>query len=671
MNASATSSTHCPAPPGDGVRLAQTAASPRSVRSLGQPPDVLVDGYVRVSQVAGRGGERFISPTVQREQIEGWATANAVQIGQVFEELDESGARSDRPLLIAALERIECGASQGIVVAKLDRFGRSLVDGLAKIDRIAAAGGTFVSVQDGLDLSTPTGKLVLRIMFSMAEWELDRVRANWETARVKAMERGVHLSLAPLGYRRRADGRLVVEPAASAIVAEVFKRRGEGATIDSLIDFLDASGLETKRGSRHFVVSSVKGILTNRTYLGEARWGTHLKVGAHAAIVDDALWHRAQRPTRFQSNRRTSLLGGILRCGSCRLKMSVESGVFRNTIRGGTYRCPGRTSAGACPDPARVRGEEIEALVEDFVLGAAERLNSRCERRIALAEVELAKAKDKLSRYRDRSGALTVLTPENFAAGLAKRQSDVEIAAIAVADARRTNDGPRGVPANLESSWPTLSIAERREVIDEFLDCVFVMAGTEPVVERSHVYRRGCGPPDVPRRGVPLGEIEALLPSRHPGSTRLSRPRAWNPTRIEAELLDWRGTQDEWPSYVEFLLGGRARLHEQILGYGGTQYWARRLSWSRPPRATVWNPELIRGGLRPILTGRAEWPSAAEFESLGLGGLRRAVIRHGGITHWAAVSGLRLRPGTGSNAGPGMNQQPSPVRERQSRAPTG
>jgi hypothetical protein len=49
--------------------------------------------------VRGRDGERFISPAVQREQIEGWIALRGARLGEVFEELDESGARADRPLL--------------------------------------------------------------------------------------------------------------------------------------------------------------------------------------------------------------------------------------------------------------------------------------------------------------------------------------------------------------------------------------------------------------------------------------------------------------------------------------------------------------------------------------------------------------------------------------------
>ncbi len=97
---------------------------------------MLIDGYVRVSRIGGRSGERFISPTYQRQQIEGWARLHGALIGQVFEELDESGGRADRPLLKEAVARVESGESNGIVVAKLDRFGRSLTHGLAAIERI-------------------------------------------------------------------------------------------------------------------------------------------------------------------------------------------------------------------------------------------------------------------------------------------------------------------------------------------------------------------------------------------------------------------------------------------------------------------------------------------------------------------------------------------------------
>jgi hypothetical protein len=102
---------------------------------------MILDGYIRVSDVRRRSGERFISPVVQREQIERWAKLRGALIGHVFEELDESGGRRDRPLLMEAVERVERGESDGLVVAYLSRFGRSQLDGLTTIHRITRAGG--------------------------------------------------------------------------------------------------------------------------------------------------------------------------------------------------------------------------------------------------------------------------------------------------------------------------------------------------------------------------------------------------------------------------------------------------------------------------------------------------------------------------------------------------
>jgi DNA invertase Pin-like site-specific DNA recombinase len=134
-----------------------------------RPAALQVDGYIRVSRVGYRGGERFISPSVQRDQIVGWAAGRGAHLLEIWEELDESGSRVSRPLLESAVQRIEAGVSQGLVVSKVDRFSRSLLDGLVTIQRIEAAGGAFFSVLDGLDLTTDTGRFILRVMLSMAE----------------------------------------------------------------------------------------------------------------------------------------------------------------------------------------------------------------------------------------------------------------------------------------------------------------------------------------------------------------------------------------------------------------------------------------------------------------------------------------------------------------------
>jgi DNA invertase Pin-like site-specific DNA recombinase len=141
-----------------------------------------MDGYVRVSRVAGREGESFISPDVQRQKIAGWAELHDVEIVRWWEELDQSGRRRDRPMFQQALGRCEAGETGGIVVARLDRFARSAVDALEAIKRLNEAGARLVSVEDNFDGSTPMGRFAIGILTLIAELELDRITESLSTA---------------------------------------------------------------------------------------------------------------------------------------------------------------------------------------------------------------------------------------------------------------------------------------------------------------------------------------------------------------------------------------------------------------------------------------------------------------------------------------------------------
>jgi hypothetical protein len=145
-----------------------------------------VDGYVRLSDVAGRKGERFVSPAVQRQLILGWTTSRGVQVLEIFEELDESGRRPDRPLLEKALRPVENGISQGIVVSKVSRLGRSLLSGIAAMERTRAAGGRFVAVQNDL---IPAPTRFGSSCTSSCRWRSGRAIASARSGRPRARRR--------------------------------------------------------------------------------------------------------------------------------------------------------------------------------------------------------------------------------------------------------------------------------------------------------------------------------------------------------------------------------------------------------------------------------------------------------------------------------------------------
>src|SRR5690606_10203700 len=110
----------------------------------------------------------------------------------VYEEIDESGARADRPLLQRALRRIELGEVDGLAVYKIDRFGRSQLDGLMQLRRLREVGGVLISAGDGLDSTTPAGRQTMGILLSIAEGQIDSIRDTWHDSKARAVQRGVH-----------------------------------------------------------------------------------------------------------------------------------------------------------------------------------------------------------------------------------------------------------------------------------------------------------------------------------------------------------------------------------------------------------------------------------------------------------------------------------------------
>jgi site-specific DNA recombinase len=483
-------------------------------------------GYVRVSQVRGRGGESFISPKVQEARIRQWADAHGHHIGEVLVELDESGARRDRPLLMEAMRRVEAGESAGIVVAKLDRFGRSLVDALALIERLVAKKAVFVSVADGFDLTTETGRLVLRIMLALAEFELDRIRGSFADGRRSAVARGLHLSARPpAGYVQvkdddgRLSGPLEIDPAAGPAVTKAFEMRAQGHSWRDLSEHLQSAGVKTAWGNTQWVAKSCRSMIQNRVYLGEARHGEFVMQDAHPALTDELTWRRANqsghRPAK-PVGAAPSVLQGLMRCGSCRHAMGTTGIKRPNGTAYRRWHCLGTSAAGRCPGPASI---STAVPIEDYVIEALKSRAGEAAARlrddapsIAAADKardELRQATAALQVYRDDPRIIEVLGADAFAEGLTKRAARM-LAAQRTVDEIETANGNGGDMGALVDVWAHLELEEQRTILRSAVQAVFIRPGrsrhTPLGPDNVHIAWRGDG------IEVPSGVNSVTLP---------------------------------------------------------------------------------------------------------------------------------------------------------------
>ena len=469
------------------------------------------DGYVRVSRRAGREGESFISPEVQRQRIEAWAQANGVEILRCWEELDQSGARRERPAFQEALARCERGETGGIVVAKLDRFARSAVDALESIKRLNEAGARLVSIEDNFDGSTPMGRFAIGILTLIAELELERIKENWSTAVRAAIERGVHISARPpTGYHRDESGHLVRdEPAASAI-REVFRRRALGASWEQLAQFLEAEDVFPTSGNRHWSRAGVQRLVKNPAYLGQARSGAIVNELAHEPLVTREEFDAAQsvRKSLFTAHDGSvasqALLGGIARCAGCGHTLKITGNTDRRT--GGrypVYYCVGRYASGPCPARASIRAERLDSYVEEQILAALQDEQGllaqavEASEQIEQAARAVAAAEHELDLYL-ASALMSVIGQERFLQGVEVRQQALE-AARAELNRLRTQSALAEdlTSGDLLQAWPELNIQERRQLLHGLLDRVLLKRSDGrkpdalPIPERTQIILRG------------------------------------------------------------------------------------------------------------------------------------------------------------------------------------
>ena len=167
------------------------------------------------------------------------------------------------------LADIEAGLIDVIVVYKIDRLSRALMDFAKLVEVFDAHGVTFVSVTQSFNTTTSMGRLTLNILLSFAQFEREvigeRIRDKFAASRARGMWMGGRV---PLGYDVR-DRKLVVNEAEAAVVRRVFEGFVDLGSGTALAKVLQDEGVTSKTG-RLLNKGDVYKLLNNPTYVGEA-----------------------------------------------------------------------------------------------------------------------------------------------------------------------------------------------------------------------------------------------------------------------------------------------------------------------------------------------------------------------------------------------------------------
>ena len=271
--------------------------------------------YVRKSTERGLELE-FNSLHNQEDACRSYIMSQAFNNWEYFKTYTDggiSGGTMERPALKQMLEDIRRGLIQTVVVYKVDRLSRSIMDFHNMMKEFDKYGCSFVSITQAFDTSTSMGKLTLNILLSFAQFEREvsseRVRDKIRASKAKGLWTG---GVPKLGYDIK-DKKLIINPVEAEQIRSIFEGYLQCSSLAELEKFAEVNGFKHKgwvtnkgeqRGGKPFKISALHRLLHEKLYLGmiENKSTGQAFKGQHEAIISKDLWEKVQAKLKENDN---------------------------------------------------------------------------------------------------------------------------------------------------------------------------------------------------------------------------------------------------------------------------------------------------------------------------------------------------------------------------------
>jgi site-specific DNA recombinase len=349
-------------------------------------PTVRCAIYTRKSTEEGLDQD-FNSLHAQREAAEAYIVSQKhlgwILVPTHYDDGGFTGANLDRPALKQLLEDIDARRVDVIVVYKVDRLSRSLLDFARLVDRFDQHSVSFVSVTQQFNTTSSLGRLTLNILLSFAQFEREIIGERTRDKMSAARRKGKWVGGMPvLGYDVvPGGGRLIVNDKESLRVRDIFALFVRYRSLSAVLAELARRRWKTKswtsqKGTAHlgrdFAKASLRRLLTNAIYAGKVEHRGTVYPGEQPSIVEPAMWQEVN--TELRAGRRhgtaatrvpqNALLAGLLICKSCKKHM-IPTYTAKPGRRYRYYVCRSARQHGwkSCPTKSVPAG-----MIEDSVL---------------------------------------------------------------------------------------------------------------------------------------------------------------------------------------------------------------------------------------------------------------------------------------------------------------
>ena len=278
-----------------------------------------------------------------------------------------------RPVFLEAIQDAEAGKYDVLVVHRIDRFSRKLRITLEYFEKLGKADVGFVSIENQIDYSTPSGRFMLTMQGGLAELYSANLGQEVKKGLHERRAQGLYVGLLPFGAIKGEDGVPVPHPERHPGLQTMFQQAAQGKSDREIAVAINSAGYRTSgnRGPRPFTKDSVRGVLTNRFYVGELSDGNGGWIkGRHTPFVDAELFEqvremrsrRRTQPKTIKRTARTYSLSGLLKCADCEGPMWIH----QNSRGRARIYCKERTKRKACQNRSTFL-DVYEAQVSEYL----------------------------------------------------------------------------------------------------------------------------------------------------------------------------------------------------------------------------------------------------------------------------------------------------------------
>ncbi|PKE50746.1 recombinase family protein [Macrococcoides caseolyticum] len=344
--------------------------------------------YTRVSSALQRDN---FSIAGQKKLLEEVCQRNGWEIYEVYTDNGLTGKNMNRPALLKMNEDAKNGKFDIILIYRLNRLARNTKHMIDMIDFYNKYNVEVYSDTERFDTSTASGRLMLQILASMAEYDRNQILENMFAGLVSRANSGYYNGGQVLGYQQVPGNKrmLAIVEKEALIVKRIFEEYASGKGYRAIANALNKDGYRTKKNNP-FDISAVKYILTNIVYIGKIRYLRYtswnekrrrgfnpnpiIADGKHTPIIDQDLWDKVQiRMEKASKNpmingKGENLLTGIVRCCECGAAHAASK--TTNTLKSGEkkriryYSCSQFRNKGASVCSANsIRADVAEAYV--------------------------------------------------------------------------------------------------------------------------------------------------------------------------------------------------------------------------------------------------------------------------------------------------------------------